>query len=43
MGEALTQAERVVFEMLTGRPREPGDRVDELWAVIAAEAVRPDL
>jgi hypothetical protein len=34
MGEALTQAERVVFEMLTGRPTEPGERVDELWAVI---------
>jgi hypothetical protein len=34
MGEVLTQAERMVFEMLTGRPREPAERVDELWAVI---------
>lgn len=34
MGEALTQAECIVFEMLTGRPREPGARVDELLAVI---------
>src|SRR5271165_261154 len=34
MGEALTDDERAVFEALTGRPRGPAERVDELWAVI---------
>ncbi len=33
MGEALDDEERVVFETLTGRPMEPGERVDEFWAV----------
>ncbi len=34
MGEALTDAERAIFAKLTGREREPGERVDELWCVI---------
>ena len=34
MGEALDDDERAIFESLTGRPQEPGERVDELWAVI---------
>jgi hypothetical protein len=33
MGEALTDEERVILEGLTGRPQEPGERVDELWAI----------
>jgi hypothetical protein len=34
MGEALTDEERPIFAKLTGRAREPGERVDELWCVI---------
>jgi hypothetical protein len=34
MGERLTRAERALFAKLTGRSREPGNRVEELWAVI---------
>ena len=34
MGEALTDAERSVFQRLTGREREPGERVEEFWAVV---------
>ncbi len=34
MGEVLDDDERAVFEALTGRPRGPAERVDELWAVI---------
>jgi hypothetical protein len=34
MGEALTDAERAIFTKLTGREREPLQRVDELAAVI---------
>ena len=34
MGERLTRAERALFARLTGRQREPGKRVEELWAVI---------
>jgi hypothetical protein len=34
MGEPLTTEERAVFESLTGRPREPAERVDEFWAII---------
>jgi hypothetical protein len=34
MGEALTDDERVLFTQLTGRAREPGQRVDELVGVI---------
>ena len=34
MGEALTDEERAVFTKLTGREREPGERVDELWCII---------
>ncbi|WP_244613159.1 hypothetical protein [Methylosinus sp. Ce-a6] len=34
MGEELTADERVTFESLTGRPAEPGERVDELWCII---------
>ena len=34
MGEPLTVEERVVFEHLTGRPQEPAERVEEIWAII---------
>ena len=34
MGEELTDAERAIFEALTGREREPLERVDELWAIV---------
>ena len=34
MGEALTDEERAIFTKLTGREREPGERVAELWCVI---------
>jgi hypothetical protein len=34
MGEALTDDERIIFHRLTGRPHEPGERVEELWAVV---------
>ncbi len=33
MGEALDDEERVIFQNLTGRSTEPGERVDELWAI----------
>ena len=34
MGEPLTDEERAIFTKLTGREREPGERVGELWCVI---------
>ena len=34
MGEPLTDAERETFEALTGREKEPLERVDEFWAII---------
>ncbi len=34
MGEELTSAERIVFEALTGRPREPWRQVEEAFLVI---------
>lgn len=34
VGEALTEDERVLFVELTGREREPGDLVEELWALV---------
>ena len=34
MGEPLTDDERETFKALTGREREPLERVDELWAII---------
>jgi hypothetical protein len=34
MGEALNTEERAVFERLTGREREPLERVEEFWAVV---------
>ena len=34
MGEALTNDERVIFKGLTGREREPLERVEEFWGVI---------
>jgi len=34
MGEELTAAERETFVGLTGREREPLERVDEFWAII---------
>jgi hypothetical protein len=33
-GERLNDSERTVFEALTGRPREPGQRVEEAFLVI---------
>lgn len=34
MGEALDDEERAIFTALTGRPQEPGQRVEELWAIV---------
>jgi len=34
MGEELIDAERVIFKQITGREREPGQRVAELVAVV---------
>jgi hypothetical protein len=34
MGEALTDDERAIFKDLTGREREPLERVEEFWGVI---------
>lgn len=34
MGEELTSAERVTFADLTGREREPLERVEEFWAIV---------
>ncbi|WP_292322548.1 hypothetical protein [Mesorhizobium sp.] len=34
MGEALTEDERATFAAITGREREPLERVDELWAIV---------
>jgi hypothetical protein len=34
MGEPLYAEERAIFEHLTGRPREPGERVHEFWGII---------
>ncbi|MEJ0076853.1 MAG: hypothetical protein WDO17_15655 [Alphaproteobacteria bacterium] len=34
MGEPLTDDERVIFKKLTGREREPGQRVEELLGVV---------
>ena len=34
MGEEMTADERITFEQLTGRPAEPGERVDEWFSVI---------
>ncbi|MDT2022817.1 hypothetical protein [Methylocella sp. CPCC 101449] len=38
MGEALTDDERVIFEAVTGRPHEPGQPVDEFWAIVGRRA-----
>ncbi|MGO7165020.1 hypothetical protein ACCS78_38975, partial [Rhizobium johnstonii] len=38
MGEELTDQEREVFHMITGRDREPGVQVDELVAVLGRRA-----
>ncbi|MFO1126450.1 MAG: hypothetical protein U1E25_14990 [Methylocystis sp.] len=34
MGEPLSEDERAIFQSLTGREREPLERVEELWAII---------
>ena len=34
MGERLTKSERKLFTRLTGRESEPGQRIEELWAVV---------
>jgi hypothetical protein len=34
MGEELTNDERTIFQSITGRPREPLERVEELWVVV---------
>ncbi len=34
MGEALTPTERKLFTLITGRPREPLQRCDELWLAV---------
>ena len=33
MGEALDDDERAIFKSLTGRTKEPGERVDEAWFI----------
>src|SRR5271169_5661080 len=37
-GEALSDAERVIFTKLTGRAREPRQFVEEFWAVAGRRA-----
>ncbi len=39
-GEELTEAERDLFQVVTGREREPLEPVAEFWGVIAVEAER---
>src|SRR6516225_10136723 len=34
MGEELTDDERAIFQSITGRPKEPLERVEELWVVV---------
>ena len=34
VGEALTEDERAIFKILTGREREPLEPVEEFWAVV---------
>lgn len=34
MGEPLTDEERELFQTLTGRDQEPGEPVEELWAIV---------
>jgi hypothetical protein len=34
MGEPLTDEERTLFQAITERPAEPGERVEELWCCI---------
>lgn len=34
MGEPLTDDERVIFKRLTGREREPLERVEEFWGIV---------
>jgi hypothetical protein len=34
MGEPLSDDERAIFTRLTGREREPGVRVEELWGIV---------
>lgn len=34
MGETLHDDERIAFQSLTQRPAEPGERVEELWAIV---------
>jgi len=34
LGEELTDEERVLFREVTGREKEPMERVDELWAIV---------
>jgi hypothetical protein len=34
MGEELDDDERALFQSITGRPREPLERVEEFWAVV---------
>jgi hypothetical protein len=34
MGEELTDDERAIFQAITGRPKEPLERVEELWVVV---------
>ena len=38
MGEALTDAERVIFKKFTGREREPGQRVHEFYTIAGRRA-----
>lgn len=38
MGEPLNDSERVLFAELTGRDAEPGEPVEELWAIVGRRA-----
>lgn len=40
LGEALTDDERAVFKALTGREREPLERVEEFWGIVGRRGER---
>ena len=40
-GEELTEAERALFQAVTGREREPLEPVAEFWGVIVGAAGKP--
>jgi hypothetical protein len=42
MGEELTEEERAIFTKLTGREREPGQRIEEFAAVVGRRGGKVD-